>query len=660
MTTRYPSNSKNIRPASRKACASTSLHFFASLLCLLASASGIIRADESGAAIAPKPLINLSSPDAIKQIRTTGGDPTYTVDKGAIVVSLPGSPSSFPGIQIIPATGDSWDLSPSGHIEAKITNTGDNPIRVAIRVDGFYADSPLSTGNLIVVKPGESGVIKGIFGSISPSKIVQVLLFLGKSETPQSFRVEDLQAAGPEGEKPPVNPDTVAVKPPNGVILGKGVAFDPAKQVIAKKEQVSEGPEGTLAIHFTGDKEESLRIKPPAGLWNLSEANQIRVKFKNVGVNPATPTVVVGPNKVAPKAPIAPGAEAEVAVSFIPDVSEVLITVDGKNQTSPGTGTTFDSDRAREFAILSDTTPGEKKLLISSIVADAAIAEIPDWLGKKPPVDGDWVQTFDEEFDGPAIDFNKWNIYGDNYWDSRTHFSKDNAILKDGKMIFHYEKKRGFHNDDPNDPKARQTDYACGFLTTYGKWTQRYGYFESRMKLPKASGLWPAFWLMPDRGKDSGSRFRPGTGKQDTDIGVGGMEFDIMEFLSGWGVHRFNVAFHWDGYGRDHKSVGSGRIYARTDKDGYTTTGLLWTPGSAIIYVNGKEALRWENPRISDVQSYIMYDMVTGGWANTMFDDTQLPDDFLIDYVRVWQRKELATPEDGPKPNTGDPNEKHN
>ena len=164
---------------------------------------------------------------------------------------------------------------------------------------------------------------------------------------------------------------------------------------------------------------------------------------------------------------------------------------------------------------------------------------------------------------------------------------------------------------------------------------------------------------MPDRGKDSGSRFRPGTGKQDTDIGVGGMEFDIMEFLSGWGVHRFNVAFHWDGYGRDHKSVGSGRIYARTDKDGYTTTGLLWTPGSAIIYVNGKEALRWENPRISDVQSYIMYDMVTGGWANTMFDDTQLPDDFLIDYVRVWQRKELATPEDGPKPNTGDPNEKH-
>ena len=37
----------------------------------------------------------------------------------------------------------------------------------------------------------------------------------------------------------------------------------------------------------------------------------------------------------------------------------------------------------------------------------------------------------------------------------------------------------------------------------------------------------------------------------------------------------------------------------------------------------------------------ILY-MVTGGWDNSPLDDAQLPADFVIDYVRVWQRKDLA------------------
>ena len=88
--------------------------------------------------------------------------------------------------------------------------------------------------------------------------------------------------------------------------------------------------------------------------------------------------------------------------------------------------------------------------------------------------------------------------------------------------------------------------------------------------------------------------------------------------------------------------------------------GLLWTPGVAVIYNNGKEIFRWENARVSDVQSYLMYDMVSGGWANTRLEDSQLPDDFYIDYVRVWQRMDLASPADGPKPNTGNPDETKN
>jgi len=628
-------------------------------------------AANSVGAIAPRPLIDLSSPDASKQVRPNNGDPEYTIDKAGISVSLPAARAGYPGIQVIPANGGSWDLSPFGHIEAKITNTGTSTIRLTMRVDS----QDLRNTEVIGVRPGESKVAKVIFGydfgfhpgkqTVDSTKVTLIILCLDKSDKIQSFRVEDLQGAGPAGEKPPFNPDYVLTKPVNGIILGKGVTFDPAKQVVAKGAQVSTGPDGNLAVNLAGGKEEVVTVKPAMGAWDLKDANQIRVKFKNIGATAVTPTVILGsnsPNKTSSKKPIAPGAETEIVASFIPEVATVgpkeVLTHNG--EPLPGTGTKYASNHATEINIIFDSTPGAKSLLITSIIADAPAEDVPSWVGKRPPVDGDWIQTFDEEFDGPTLDYKKWNIYGNNPWDKRTHFSKDNLILKDGKAILLYEKKTGFQNDDPNNKETGRTDYASGFLNTYGKWTQRYGYFESRMKLPTAPGLWPAFWLMPDRGINTPPNPQWGIRADRDTTKNGGMEFDIMEFLSGWGIYRFNVACHWDGYGKAHKAVGSVCTYVHADKEGFITVGLLWTPGTAVVYNNGREVFRWENPRVANVQEYIMYDLVSGGWDNLPLDNAKLPDGLTIDYVRVWQRKDLATPEDGPKPNNGIPDERNN
>jgi len=209
-----------------------------------------------------------------------------------------------------------------------------------------------------------------------------------------------------------------------------------------------------------------------------------------------------------------------------------------------------------------------------------------------------------------------------------------------------YEKKRGFQNDNPDDP-AGLRDYASGVADSFGKWTQRYGYFEARMKIPRADGLWGGFWTMPDRGLPIDRWIR-------SDTGNGGMELDIMENLSGWGRYRFNQAFHWDGYNEGHKSTGSAWVYVEADKDDFITIGMLWLPGLVVYYSNGVEIGRWENPRICSVQSYILFTLGSGGWANTPLDDAQLPGDFVIDYLRVWQRNDLATDADGHKPNKGE------
>ena len=51
---------------------------------------------------------------------------------------------------------------------------------------------------------------------------------------------------------------------------------------------------------------------------------------------------------------------------------------------------------------------------------------------------------------------------------------------------------------------------------------------------------------------------------------------------------------------------------------------------------------RWEDPRVSNVPSHFIIEMTTGGWDNNAVDDSKLPADYLIDYVRVWQRRDLA------------------
>jgi beta-glucanase (GH16 family) len=146
---------------------------------------------------------------------------------------------------------------------------------------------------------------------------------------------------------------------------------------------------------------------------------------------------------------------------------------------------------------------------------------------------------------------------------------------------------------------------------------------------------------MPDRGEDKGPQWV----RQDT--AKGGMEFDIMEHLTRWGPYRYNVAMHWDGYKKDHKSIGSSSIYAKPDKDGFITAGVLWLPGKLVYYAQGKEVGHWENQRVCDQPMDLMFDLVTGGWDNDPLDDEQLPADFVIDYVRAWQRKDLATDADG-------------
>lgn len=597
---------------------------------LLVLASQVVAADPP-----PKALLDLAAPGAENRITTTRQVSVARTDKGGaaggLAVTIAAGKEGYPGITLAPEAG-AWDLSAFGRIEAKVSNPSDKPLGINLRVDddGDWKTDPWNAENT-TIKPGQTATVKLIFGhsygfkpahKLAAGRVVRVLLFTGKTDAQRTFVVESIVATGAAGEKPPIDPNSIRVVPKDGLIVGPGVGIDVAKQLtLPKGAGATPEPSGALRLTFAS-ADGLATLRPAVGRWNLRDWLEVRIKIRNAGRVAFTPKARLesgGRGDMITGRPLAPGASAELVIPF---ASATLWEPEKK-----GSGSHFASSHATVIAVGVEKGAGERVLVVDEVRCALPPPEpLPDWLGKRPPVNGDWVQTFRDEFDGDTIDQSKWSFYGENYWDKQTtHFSKDNTVIGGGVVRLRLEKKRGHHNDDP---RRFQSNYATGFLQTRGKFTQRYGYFESRMKLPTAPGLWPAFWMMPDRGK------APGGGS----TADGGMEFDIMEHLTRWGPRRYNIAMHWDGYGKDHKSVGTEGIYCRPDKDGFITAGLLWLPGKAVYYCNGKEVARWENPRISSVPEEMMFTLPAGGWDNDWLDDARLPDDFVIDYVRVWQR----------------------
>jgi beta-glucanase (GH16 family) len=635
------------------------------------------------AAPAGKLLFDPAAPGAAEQLTSndTLGDTTFALHEGGIDVKIKaGGKASYPGVKITPPAP--WDANGYGHVEASVTNTGPKPIRVNLRLDnpGPWQEQRQNT-SLIGIQPGETKLVSTIFGysygksgyALKPQQIVSALIFVGKSNVVQSFRITAIRAAGPVGEKPHVDPSTLAVKPAGGVIFGADAPFDPHKQLVAQHgATLTAADSKAFTVTFSSAKA-SVLIRPAAGMWNLNEALQVRIRVRNTGSKPLTPALQLlskgGPSALVPAAgPIAPGAEGELVASFIapkpwqgvdlPAMRDGQALQKGFTDHVPGTGTPYTSNTTTGILLLAGPQDAAGSLQVMEIRADMPPRQpLPAWLGQRPPVEGDWTLTFEDNFDGNAIDLTRWNIYTQGEWHlgKATGYSKDNVIVKNGQLALRVDKRRVHHNDNP---AYAMHDYAAGWADSYGKWTQRYGYFEARLKLPTAPDQFTAFWLMPDRGIDFDPQAHPkvnGYPILRNDTKDHGMEFDIMEQLSIWGPNRHDFGMHWDGYGKYHKSTGALTCYYQPDQDGFLTVGLLWTPGSITVYQNGREAGRWQTPRISNVPAYMLLQHITGGWETEGMDDRQLPCDLIFDYIRVWQRKDLASTADGPKPNPGGP-----
>ncbi|MGW6897155.1 ricin-type beta-trefoil lectin domain protein [Streptomyces sp. NPDC054919] len=240
--------------------------------------------------------------------------------------------------------------------------------------------------------------------------------------------------------------------------------------------------------------------------------------------------------------------------------------------------------------------------------------------------------TFSDDFNGPAgsaVDGSKWQIEtGDNVNNhERQYYTAGNsnaALDGQGNLVITARK------DNPGNYQCwyGRCEYTSARLNTAGKFTSTYGHVETRMKIPRGQGMWPAFWMLGD---DLGSVGWPNSG-----------EIDIMENV-GFEPGTVHGTIHGPGYSG---SGGIGAGYSlpggQAFADAFHTFAVDWAPDSITWSVDGNVYQR-RTPAdlggkswVFNKPFFIIMNLAVGGyWPGDPDGSTAFPQQLVVDYVHV-------------------------
>lgn len=245
---------------------------------------------------------------------------------------------------------------------------------------------------------------------------------------------------------------------------------------------------------------------------------------------------------------------------------------------------------------------------------------------KKEPVfdKNGWELTFNEEFSDTVLNRKIWKTdfpWGQSSSSENIQYFSDTAFLiKEG--ILHIQAKRdtvmGLVHDDAYNYFYNEFYLTSGLLQSGDGFSQQYGYFEIRSKVPFGTGFWPAFWLMPHTG------WPP--------------EIDIFE-ISGREPNRLHMSNHFRNKNGDHKQTTTTINGPDFSKD-FHLFAIEWNPEKIIWYLDNIKVFQIETC-VPNERMYLILSLGLSGsdfFAGELDDKTPMPNSFDIDYVRVYKK----------------------
>jgi beta-glucanase (GH16 family) len=244
--------------------------------------------------------------------------------------------------------------------------------------------------------------------------------------------------------------------------------------------------------------------------------------------------------------------------------------------------------------------------------------------------------TWQDEFNGAAnspIDASKWKFdIGGSGWgnnEQQYYTNSTSNVRQDGQGNLAITARR----ENPANYQCHYgtCQYTSGRILTADKFSQRYGRFEARIKVPKGQGIWPAFWML-------GGNNWPTTG-----------EIDIMENV-GYEPNTVHGTVHGPGYSGG-EGIGGGRTIGEPLSNTFHTYAVEWSPNLIVWFLDGSEYFRITPANLGgdrwvfDHPFFMILNVAVGGnWPGYPDASTVFPQTMLVDYVRVSAWTDGGTP----------------
>ncbi|MFN5849693.1 MAG: family 16 glycosylhydrolase, partial [Chitinophagales bacterium] len=252
-----------------------------------------------------------------------------------------------------------------------------------------------------------------------------------------------------------------------------------------------------------------------------------------------------------------------------------------------------------------------------------------DGEGQKLPK-REWTIAWSDEFNDNLVaspDVSKWSFNigvgpnNDGWGNQELQYYTDrlDVVSTDGKGNLRIVAKKENLNN---------REFISGRIMTKGKFSQKYGKIEARIKTPSGPGIWPAFWLL---GNNIDTVQWPNCG-----------EIDIME-QKGNQPNTVFGSLHGPGYsGGNSKSGTYSLMNDRFDND-FHIYAVEWYEDRIDYFVDGYLYNRINKTDVSgkwvfDQPFFIILNVAVGGnFVGFPNVNTAFPQTMQVDYVRVYK-----------------------
>lgn len=247
-----------------------------------------------------------------------------------------------------------------------------------------------------------------------------------------------------------------------------------------------------------------------------------------------------------------------------------------------------------------------------------------------------YTSVWSDEFNGPdgsSPDPKKWTYdlgrkgWGNQELECYTN-RLQNAHIQGGNLVITAQKENFTCSD------GLTSSYTSARLKTQGFFSQAYGRFEARIKIPAGQGMWPAFWMLGD---NVTSVNWPACG-----------EIDIMENI-GKEPGIVHGSLHGPGSAKRTSdatapfSIPTGQNFA----DSFHLYAVEWEPGVVRFHVDTNLYATFTQSQwpaggtwVFDHPFFVILNVAVGGtWPGSPDNTTQFPQQMLVDYVRVYTKQ---------------------